>query len=233
MIAWIQRLLSSNRRETVRVRMMMESGELVDERGVIIQNQVILQKAEAAFRMRPTVPLYAQTGEDQLGVWQENILVETGEAEQPGSSSVHNLQDMQDLHIGVRGGTLSPLGGFSLANKHLAWTYLVFSFVALIGAIAFAILKSQEQDVVIIQEVSRDQVVELEGLATPAREAGVPEGAETAGTGGARGTEGDSSVPSESVSSGIGESSGPGTIPLDGDAPDAGATPSDSSGSPG
>ena len=203
----LKKLLSGNQRHSVRVRMMMESGELVDEQGLIIQNQVILEKAEAAFRMRPTVPLYAQTGEDQLGVWRENVLVETGEAEQPGTSSVHNLQDMQDLHIGVRGGTVSPLGGFSIGNKHLAMAYLVISFVALLGAIGYAVVKSQAQDVVIVQEV-RGEEVELEGLAptptplggleptpTPSSVVSAPGGAETTGTGGEAGEGGDSGVP--------------------------------------
>ena len=115
------RLKPQQSEDRVRIRLMMESGRLIDEEADVVQTQVIAQKARAAIRNRDAVPLYRQLGEDQEPSWSENLLVETGLSPPPLSDSRYVLQDSKNLFKGIRGGVVSLSGGWSLSNKHLAF----------------------------------------------------------------------------------------------------------------
>ena len=103
----------------VRVRIMLESGRLVDEVADVIQTQVIADKARASFRSRPEVALYLQMAENTSPVWRENLLVETGTATPPGTDSRYVLQDSLNLFKALRSRVVEPLGGLRLENKHV------------------------------------------------------------------------------------------------------------------
>lgn len=90
----------------VRFRAMMESGELIDEQADIVQTQVIAHRARASIRNRDAVPLYMQTEEGRPPVWRENLIVETGYAQPPGSDSRYVLEDSQNLLTGIRSGAV-------------------------------------------------------------------------------------------------------------------------------
>ena len=86
---------------------MMESGHLVDEVADVVQTQVIAHQARASIRNREEVPLYVQTEEDRPPVWMENLLVETGLAEPPGTDSRYVSEDSKDLWKGIKTGAVT------------------------------------------------------------------------------------------------------------------------------
>ena len=90
----------------VRLRAMMESGQLVDEVAEIVQTQVIAHKARASIRNRDPVPLYQLKEENRHPVWKENLLVETGLSPLPGMDSSYILEDSQNLWKGIRHGSV-------------------------------------------------------------------------------------------------------------------------------
>ena len=87
--------------------MMMESGHLVDEVADVVQTQVIAHQARASIRNREEVPLYVQTEEDRPPVWMENLLVETGLAEPPGTDSRYVSEDSKNLWKGIKTGAVT------------------------------------------------------------------------------------------------------------------------------
>ena len=92
--------------ERVRVRVMMESGQLVDEVADIVQTQVIAHKARLSFRNRDAVPLYEHREENHPPSWRENLQVETGLAPPPGNDSRFILEDSLNLFNGIRTGAV-------------------------------------------------------------------------------------------------------------------------------
>ena len=100
---WLKRESST---PNIRLRAMMESGQLVDEMADIIQTQVIAHKARASIRNRDPVPLYRQTEEGRPPTWNESLLVETGLARPPGQDSRYVLEDSQNLFKGIRSGAV-------------------------------------------------------------------------------------------------------------------------------
>ena len=87
--------------------MMMESGHLVDEVADVVQTQVIAHQARASIRNREEVPLYVQTEEDRPPVCMENLLVETGLAEPPGTDSRYVSEDSKNLWKGIKTGAVT------------------------------------------------------------------------------------------------------------------------------
>ena len=85
----------------VRFRGMMQSGVLVDEVAEVVQTQVIAHAARASIQNRETVPLYRQMAEDELPVWDENLLVETGLEQPPGMSGEYGLEHSHNLWKGI------------------------------------------------------------------------------------------------------------------------------------
>ena len=97
---------SKAKTDKIRLRIMTESGRLVDEVADVVQTQVIANKARASIRNRDAVPLYHQTEEDRPPVWKENLLIETGLSPQPGMDSRYVLEDGPNLHRGIRSGAV-------------------------------------------------------------------------------------------------------------------------------
>ena len=86
--------------------MMMESGHLVDEVADVVQTQVIAHQARASIRNREEVPLYVHE-EDRPPVCMENLLVETGLAEPPGTDSRYVSEDSKNLWKGIKTGAVT------------------------------------------------------------------------------------------------------------------------------
>ena len=101
---WLKPRQKPNRNRLV---MMMESGHLVDEVADVVQTQVIAHQARASIRNREEVPLYVQTEEDRPPVWMENLLVETGLAEPPGTDSRYVSEDSKNLWKGIKTGAVT------------------------------------------------------------------------------------------------------------------------------
>ena len=114
------KLFNKNNPNEVRFRGMMQSGQLVDERAQIVQSQVVVHKANASIRNRPTVPLYMHTEEGRPPPWHENILVETGAAIPPGMDTRYMLEDSRYLHEGIRTGAVDIEGESPLKSKSVA-----------------------------------------------------------------------------------------------------------------
>ncbi len=113
-------LKQQSRTPRIRLRAMMESGQMVDETADIIQTQVIAHGARASIRNRDPVPLYRQTEEGRPPTWSENLLVETGLARPPGQDSRYILEDSLNLFKGLRSGAVevdadSKLKSYSMA----------------------------------------------------------------------------------------------------------------------
>ena len=85
---------------------MTESGQLVDEVADVVQTQVIAHKSRASIRNREQVPLYVQTEEDRPPVLMDNLLVETGLAEPPGTDSRYVNEDSKNLFKGILTGAV-------------------------------------------------------------------------------------------------------------------------------
>lgn len=123
-----------------RLRIMMESGLLVDELATVTQNQIIAKEAGVALRSRKTIPLYHQTGEDQMGTWKENLTVETGEAIEPGMDSRNMLEDLPNFHRALRTATVQPPNSFALSNKMLAGGYIAVAGLIAIVSVYFSFI---------------------------------------------------------------------------------------------
>ena len=122
------------------------------------------------------MPLYHQMAEGQAPAWTENLLVETGLAAPLGRDSLYVLLDSHNLHTGIRYGTVSLSGGFSLTNKHLAWTALVLGAVFFLTAAALtgvlAAPAAPPPAKAIEEQAAEESVAPAEpdnGVVTPAR----------------------------------------------------------------
>ena len=130
---WLRGKRSSER---VRLRVMQESGTLVDEANAdVVQTQIIARTAEISIEDQKPVPLYYQTEENRTPVWGENIRVETGLAEPPGTDSLYMLDTSRNLSNGIRTGAVEIDPGRQLTTKHMGILAVV---AACVVAIAFA-----------------------------------------------------------------------------------------------
>ena len=128
-IDWFQ---SNRKTARIRLRAMMESGQLVDEYADIVQTQVIAHKARASLRNRDTVPLYHHTEENRPPVWRENLIVETGLAPPPGMDSRYVQADSLNLWKGIKTGAVEIDGESKIRANILAITANVAAIMVFI-----------------------------------------------------------------------------------------------------
>ena len=180
-MTWMPLLKSAQGASRIRFRAMMESGALVDEMADVIQTQVVAQKATASIRNRDGVGRYLQTEEGRPPVWVENVLVETGQANPPGTESRHVLEDSLNLWLGYKTGTVDSSGGAALSNKHVGVAALVGGVLVFFVCAWLASFNLAEPSIV----EEKDNVADTHGPLSPtpapfSEEASGPNGADSA-----------------------------------------------------
>ena len=191
-IDWFQ---SNRKTARIRLRAMMESGQLVDEVADIVQTQVIAHKARASLRNRDAVPLYHHTEENRPPAWRENLIVETGLAPPPGMDSRYVQADSLNLWKGIKTGAVETDGESKMRTNILAITANAAAIVAFMVCGWLAGLNIAPEAVPAVEAAAHQTEVEGEAAARAAElEAGYALVDEMAGETGGEEGEGESSA---------------------------------------
>ena len=122
------------RADQVRFRTVLESGALVNEIADVIETQIVASESQVSLRHPGEIAFYKVVGEGRLK-YDGSGAMDTGHAPIPGTDSRYCNEDMEDLHKGIKLGTLmlnapSLLMSNKLTTIHYIAAILVFAVCA-------------------------------------------------------------------------------------------------------